>query len=301
MGTHPIFESDFDCLTDFQPMESPSSTLTGEDKLDNSIIESATREHVFTDFVDSRWRQADTESKSFEMERIKQLQDEREAVQGRTFTKWVNSQLARHPQGVKIKDLYRDLHDGKNLIRLLHVLSGEHLKIPNTRGKMRIHALENVQRAIDFLHEKRVPLENIGNHDVVDGNHRIILGLIWTVILRFQIQDIIIDTEDSKERRSAKDALLLWSQMKTRGYPGVEVRNFHGPSWANGLAFDAIIHKHCPHMVDFDKLVKGGSFDENTANLNNAFTAAEQLGIAPLLDAEDLTVDQPDEKSTITH
>lgn len=27
------------------------------DKLDNSIIESATREHVFTDFVDSRWRQ----------------------------------------------------------------------------------------------------------------------------------------------------------------------------------------------------------------------------------------------------
>lgn len=91
---------------------------------------------------------------------------------------------------------------------------------------MRIHALENVQRAIDFLHEKRVPLENIGNHDVVDGNHRIILGLIWTVILRFQIQDIIIDTEDSKERRSAKDALLLWCQMKTRGYPG-KIMHYH--------------------------------------------------------------------------
>jgi hypothetical protein len=114
--------------------------------------------------------------------------DEREAVQGRTFTKWVNSQLSRHPQGVKIENLYRDLYDGKNLIRLLHVLSGEHLKIPNTRGRMRIHAMENVQRAIDFLREKQVPMENIGNHDIVDGNHRIILGLIWTVILRFQVQ-----------------------------------------------------------------------------------------------------------------
>ena len=52
---------------------------------------------------------------------------------------------------------------------------------------MRIHALENVQKAIDFLREKKVPMENIGNHDIVDGNHRIILGLIWTIILRFQV------------------------------------------------------------------------------------------------------------------
>ena len=60
-------------------------------------------------------------------------------------------------------------------------------KIPNTRGKMRIHALENVQKAIDFLHEKQVHMENIGNHDIVDGNHRIILGLIWTIIMNFQV------------------------------------------------------------------------------------------------------------------
>ena len=57
---------------------------------------------------------------------------------------------------------------------------------------MRIHALENVQKAIDFLHEKKVPMENIGNHDIVDGNHRIILGLIWTIILRFQVIFIFI-------------------------------------------------------------------------------------------------------------
>ena len=52
---------------------------------------------------------------------------------------------------------------------------------------MRIHALENVQKAIDFLREKKVPMENIGNHDIVDGNQRLILGLIWTIILRFQV------------------------------------------------------------------------------------------------------------------
>ena len=39
----------------------------------------------------------------------------------------------------------------------------------------------------------QVTFENIGAEDIVDGNSRLILGLIWTIILRFQIQDIIIE------------------------------------------------------------------------------------------------------------
>jgi len=39
----------------------------------------------------------------------------------------------------------------------------------------------------------QVTFENIGAEDIVDGNARLILGLIWTIILRFQIQDIIIE------------------------------------------------------------------------------------------------------------
>ena len=53
------------------------------------------------------------------------LTDERESVQKKTFTKWVNSHLSR--VGCKIQDLYVDLRDGKMLIKLLEVLSGERL------------------------------------------------------------------------------------------------------------------------------------------------------------------------------
>lgn len=124
-----------------------------------------------------------------------------------------------------------------------------------TKGRMRIHCLENVDKALQFLKEQRVHLENMGSHDIVDGNHRLVLGLIWTIILRFQvrtgslghfsathlipklepssmdllfsnprmffcsqIQDIIVETgEEGRETRSARDALLLWCQMKTAG------------------------------------------------------------------------------------
>jgi hypothetical protein len=53
------------------------------------------------------------------------LTDEREAVQKKTFTKWVNSHLAR--VSCRITDLYTDLRDGRMLIKLLEVLSGERL------------------------------------------------------------------------------------------------------------------------------------------------------------------------------
>ena len=99
----------------------------------------------------------------------------------------MNSHLARI--NCRITDLYTDLRDGKYLIKLLEILSGERLPRP-TKGKMRIHCLENVDKALSFLYEQRVQLENMGAHDIVDGHARLTLGLIWTIILRFQIQDI---------------------------------------------------------------------------------------------------------------
>ncbi|CAJ0579409.1 unnamed protein product, partial [Mesorhabditis spiculigera] len=226
--------------------------------------------------------------------RFRQLKDERENVQKKTFTKWVNSHLIR--VNCKVQDLYADMRDGKNLLRLLEVLSGERLPKP-TRGKMRIHCLENVDKGLQFLRDQHVHLENLGSHDIVDGNPRLTLGLIWTIILRFQIQDITFEDADNHETRSAKEALLLWCQMKTAGYPNVNVRNFT-TSWRDGLAFNALIHKHRADLIEYDQLQKSNAL----YNLGNAFDVAEQqLGLNKFLDPEDVNVDVPDEKSIITY
>ncbi|XP_019638461.1 PREDICTED: plectin-like [Branchiostoma belcheri] len=93
------------------------------------------------------------------------------------FNKWVR----RH-----VEDLYMDLRDGHNLISLLEVLSGETL--PREKGHMRFHRLQNCQIALDFLKYKHIKLVNIRNIDIADGNPKLTLGLIWTIILHFQVR-----------------------------------------------------------------------------------------------------------------
>ncbi|TKR60860.1 hypothetical protein L596_028044 [Steinernema carpocapsae] len=230
----------------------------------------------------------------FEKNRIKTLQDERVHIQKKTFTKWCNSYLSRARE--EIHDLFTDLADGILLLKFLEIISGEKLGKAN-RGRMRVQKIENLNKCLDFLKRKKIQLENIGAEDILDGNERLILGLIWTIILRFTIDNIEIDGKETGERKHAKDALLLWCQRKTAGYPNVKVENF-STSWRSGLAFNALIHAHRPDLINFDRL----NPQDPLGNLNNAFDVAEKkLDIARLLDAEDINVSHPDEKSVITY
>nr|VZI37615.1 unnamed protein product [Spirometra erinaceieuropaei] len=241
-------------------------------------------------------------AKLYEKTRIKALTDERERVQKKTFTKWSNTFL-KH-QRERIEDLYTDLCDGRLLLKLVEAVSGYELPSP-TPGRMRIHCLENVEKTLNFLDQLNVHLENVGAHDIVDGNPRIILGLLWTIILRFQVQSVsfverISETRFGKPiefRRNSQEALLLWCRMKTKDYENVSVENFT-TSWLDGLAFNALIHKHRPDLFDYGSLSKFNPVE----NLEFAFTTAErELGIARLFDPEDILVDKPDEKSIITY
>lgn len=78
---------------------------------------------------------------------------------------------------------------------------------------------------------------------------------------------------------------------------GVEVRDF-GASWRDGIAFLALIDAIKANLINLAELRKVS----NRSRLETAFDVAEtKLGIARLLDAEDVDVDKPDEKSIMTY
>uniref|UniRef100_A0A8C1AYM9 Actinin, alpha 1 n=1 Tax=Cyprinus carpio carpio TaxID=630221 RepID=A0A8C1AYM9_CYPCA len=177
-------------------------------------------------------------------------------------------------RGTQIENIEEDFRDGLKLMLLLEVISGERLAKPE-RGKMRVHKISNVNKALDFIASKGVKLVSIGAEEIVDGNAKMTLGMIWTIILRFAIQDISVE--------------------------GIYTQGTHilVKKCIDGLGFCALIHRHRPELIDYGKLRK----DDPMTNLNTAFDVAEKyLDIPKMLDAEDIVgTARPDEKAIMTY
>ncbi|VDL89900.1 unnamed protein product [Schistocephalus solidus] len=190
-----------------------------------------------------------------------------EKQQKKTFTAWCNLHLKK--VNAEIESIENDFRNGLKLLLLLEVISDEKLPKPE-RGKMRVHQIANVNKALDFIKSKGVRLVSIGAEEIVDGNVKMTLGMIWTIILRFAIQDIQVG---SVHRRL--------------------------PQCSHGLAFCALIHRYHPDLIDLKSLKSS----DPIKNLNVAFTVAEeQLGIPKMLDPEDMVSSvKPDDRSVMAY
>ncbi|GAA5821239.1 hypothetical protein JCM10212_005329, partial [Sporobolomyces blumeae] len=201
-----------------------------------------------------------------------------EDVQNRTFAKWLNARLEphasqQHAPFVPISDLGRDFSDGTRLVQLVECLTEQSLGRVNSSPVLRVQRMENTKLALDRIKEMGVHLTNIGPEDIVDGNRKLILGMIWSLVLRFSIADI------NEEGSNAKEGLLLWCQRRTQPYDEVDIKDFT-KSWMDGLGFCALIHRHRPDLIDYSTLAKDQSRETAEANLAKAFKVAEDhLGI----------------------
>ncbi|XP_031236255.1 utrophin isoform X3 [Mastomys coucha] len=220
--------------------------------------------------------------------------DEHNDVQKKTFTKWINARFSKSGKP-PINDMFSDLKDGRKLLDLLEGLTGTSL--PKERGSTRVHALNNVNRVLQVLHQNNVELVNIGGTDIVDGNPKLTLGLLWSIILHWQVKDVMKDIMSDLQQTNSEKILLSWVRQTTRPYSQVNVLNFT-TSWTDGLAFNAVLHRHKPDLFSWDRVVKMSPIERLEHAFNKAHT---YLGIEKLLDPEDVAVHLPDKKSIIMY
>eukprot|EP01127_Copromyxa_protea_P008945 TRINITY_DN206_c0_g1_i1.p1 TRINITY_DN206_c0_g1~~TRINITY_DN206_c0_g1_i1.p1 ORF type:complete len:754 (-),score=220.15 TRINITY_DN206_c0_g1_i1:24-2285(-) len=203
-------------------------------------------------------------------------------VQQKTFTRWCNTYLVERM--MKIEDLVADLADGLNLHALLEIISSKTIQV-NKRPRIRMQQLENLTFSLEFLKREGIKLVGIGPGDIAEGNQKLILGLIWTIILRYQIQ--------VSEGASAKQELLEWVRSKI---PEYDIKNFTN-DWTSGKAIAALAEAVLPGQMN----LPADFTNDPVRDAHMGITKAHQnMNIPPIIDAEDM-VHSPDELSNMTY
>ncbi|KAH0617221.1 hypothetical protein JD844_029070 [Phrynosoma platyrhinos] len=164
-------------------------------------------------------------------------------IQQNTFTRWCNEHLKCVHK--RIGDLQKDLSDGLKLIALLEVLSQKKMyRKYHARPNFRQMKLENVSVALEFLDREHIKLVSIDSKAIVDGNLKLILGLIWTLILHYSISMPMWEDEDEEDakKQTPKQRLLGWIQNKV---PQLPITNFNR-DWQDGKALGALVDNCAP-------------------------------------------------------
>uniref|UniRef100_A0A4W4H085 Calponin-homology (CH) domain-containing protein n=1 Tax=Electrophorus electricus TaxID=8005 RepID=A0A4W4H085_ELEEL len=217
-------------------------------------------------------------------------------IQQNTFTRWCNEHLKCINK--KIVDLQKDLSDGLKLIGLLEVLSQKKMyRKYHARPNFRQMKLENVSVALEFLEREHIKLVSIDSKAIVDGNLKLILGLIWTLILHYSISMPMWEDEDDEDAKklTPKQRLLGWIQNKV---PQLPINNFHR-DWRDGKALGALVDNCAPGLCPDWEM-----WDPNQP-VENAREAMQQaddwLGVPQVIAPEEIVDPNVDEHSVMTY
>nr|XP_054595919.1 filamin-C isoform X3 [Nothobranchius furzeri] len=217
-------------------------------------------------------------------------------IQQNTFTRWCNEHLKLVNK--RITDLQKDLSDGLKLIGLLEVLSQKKMyRKYHSRPNFRQMKLENVSVALEFLEREHIRLVSIDSKAIVDGNLKLILGLIWTLILHYSISMPMWEDEDDEDVRklTPKQRLLGWIQNKV---PQLPITNFHR-DWRDGKALGALVDNCapglCPDWQTWDP-------SQPVENAREAMQQADDwLGVPQVIAPEEIVDPNVDEHSVMTY
>ncbi|KAK6303792.1 hypothetical protein J4Q44_G00262460 [Coregonus suidteri] len=127
----------------------------------------------------------------------------------------------------------------------------------HTRPTFRQMRLDNVSVALKLLDQENVKLVSIDSKAIMDGNMKLILGLVWTLILHYSISSHLLEDggQDKTKKQTPELRLLGWIQDNV---PELSITNF-SQDWQNGKALGALVDglapSLCPDWESWDKVI----------------------------------------------
>ncbi|XP_069014743.1 uncharacterized protein clmnb [Embiotoca jacksoni] len=224
---------------------------------------------------------------------------------------------------------------------LLEELSGCKLLYRFRSSSHRIFRLNNISKALSFLDDRHVKLLGIDASGIADGTPSVVLNLVWSIILHFQIKEVtgVLRRHLSSSLSSLSGSSYPsggdlspqpdvtgsydCSTLPSKGRKAAREPKYHGKAIKTLLQWvQRCTSKYGVNVRDFGRswrsglaflaIIKSISPDlvdlreslcrEPKENIQQAFMIAHHsLDIPPLLEPEDVICTSPDEQSIITY
>lgn len=206
----------------------------------------------------------------------------------RCFRMWINSLgISTH-----VNNLFEDVRNGWILLEVLDKIfpgsvNWKHVTRPPIR--MPFRKVENCNQVIKVGKELRFSLVNVAGNDIVQGNKKLILALLWQ-LMRFTMLQLLKNLRSHSQGKEVRDAdILKWANRKVKSIGRTShIDSFKDKRLSSGLFFLELLSAVEPRVVNWNLVTKGESDDEKKLNATYTISVARKLGCSIFLLPEDI-------------
>lgn len=257
----------------------PKDIVSGNPKLNLAFVANLFNTHPALDPISSEEKTKWAEMMDFDQEGTREE---------RSFRYWINS------LGVEVTNLFEDVRDGVVLLKVFDVIKPGLVswKGITTTPKSKFQKLELCNCAVTYGKSLKFSLVGIGGTDILDGNKKLILALVWQM-MRFHILEMLRHLGSGGKEISDED-LIRWAnaQVVSSGKK-TSIASFHDKSIASGRFLVDLCAAVSPGAVNPDLVCAGDADRDHEMNAKYAISIARKLGATLFLLWEDVTEVRP--------
>lgn len=217
-----------------------------------------------------------------------EIDDVGDSREERVFRMWINS---LNIDGVYLNNLFADSQDGFNLIKVIDkVFPGIVIwKRVNENPASRYKRIENANYAVELGKQLKLSLINVGGIDIVDGNKKLILAIIWQLMRRYTLNVLLELGRYQGIAEVTDDHIVQWANRKVSGAgKTIQMRSFKDSTLKNSFFLLELVHAIEPRAVDWDVVNRQDSYDSQMMNAKYLISSARKIGACVFLTPEDI-------------
>eukprot|EP01039_Chlorochromonas_danica_P011620 gene11620-13028_t len=217
-----------------------------------------------------------------------EIDDVGDSREERVFRMWINS---LNIEGVYVNNLFADSSDGVNLLKVIDVVQPSLInwRRVNLEPASRFKKVENGNYIIETGKAMKLSLINVGGLDIVDGNKKMILAVIWQLMRKYTLK--VLENLGHYQGLSevSEDHIIAWANARVLSSgKRSKIRNFKDSSLSNSKYLLDLIAAIEPRAVDWENVSDGTDNEALMANARYAISAARKIGACVFIIPEDI-------------